>query len=81
MINAKYIQIGLVAGGVVLGGWLLVTGAGVSLGTMLLIGLFLLCPLMMLGMNHGGNQHGGDSHNTTLPSDTDVQPSKQPHLH
>jgi hypothetical protein len=37
---------------------------GVPLGTVLLVGLFLLCPLMMLGM-HGGGPAGGLHEDTT----------------
>ena len=80
MINAKYIQIGLVAGAVGIGGWLLISGTGASLGTLLLIGLVLLCPLMMLGMNHGGHQQGGDSDKSTLPTDKDSQATPRPHV-
>ena len=81
MFNAKYIQIGLVAGAVVLGGMLLVSGAGASLGTLLLIGLFLLCPLMMLGMHGGGHQHGDKTEPATRQTDQDSQAPTSPHLH
>jgi formate hydrogenlyase subunit 4 len=37
------------------------TGAvGGPLGTLLLVGLLLLCPLMMLGMHGGGREQGGE---------------------
>ena len=36
-----------------------VVGFGVPLGTLLIIGLVLCCPLMMLGMHGGGHDHGG----------------------
>ena len=61
MITAKTLRIGLVVGAVVLGGLLLGRGFGVPLGTLLILGLFALCPLMMLGMHGGGHQHGGDN--------------------
>ena len=80
MFNAKYIQIGLVAGAVVLGGMLLVSGTGASLGTLLLIGLFLLCPLMMFGM-HGGHQHGDKTEPATRPTDQDSQAPTGPPVH
>ena len=80
-MNAKYIQIGLVAGAVGIGGWLLVSGTGASLGTLLLIGLVLLCPLMMLGMNHGGRPQGGESDQATLATDKDNQAAPRPHVH
>ncbi len=32
---------------------------GVPLGSLLLVGLFLLCPLMMMGMMMGMHGHGG----------------------
>jgi hypothetical protein len=35
-----------------------VVGFGVPLGTLLIIGLVLCCPLMMLGMHGGGHDHG-----------------------
>jgi hypothetical protein len=38
-----------------------VEGFGVPLGTLLIIGLVLCCPLMMLGMHGGGHAHGGGS--------------------
>jgi hypothetical protein len=38
-----------------------VVGFGVPLGTLLIIGLVLCCPLMMLGMHGGGHAHGGES--------------------
>ena len=53
-----------------IGGFLVVTtviavvamvGFGVPLGTLLIIGLALCCPLMMLGMHGGGHDHGGGS--------------------
>ena len=53
MITAKTLRIGLVVGVVVLGGLLLGRGFGVPLGTLLILGLFALCPLMMLGMLQG----------------------------
>jgi len=53
-----------------IGGFLVVTtviavvavvGFGIPLGTLLIIGLVLCCPLMMLGMHGGGHDHGGGS--------------------
>lgn len=79
-MNAKYVQIGLVAGAVAIGGWLLVSGTGASLGTLLLIGLVLLCPLMMLGMNHGGRQGSGDADKATLPTDENNPAAPRPHV-
>jgi hypothetical protein len=38
-----------------------VAGFGVPLGTLLIIGLVLCCPLMMLGMHGGGHDHGAGS--------------------
>ena len=48
-------------------------GFGVPFGTLLIIGLFLCCPLMMLGM-HGGGRRGGS------PADTasGVEPTGRP---
>ncbi|MEX2556097.1 MAG: hypothetical protein WEB06_10735 [Actinomycetota bacterium] len=40
---------------------------GVPLATILLVGVWLLCPLMMMGM-HGGHGHG--SHEAHRPGDT-----------
>ena len=77
MISAKYVQIGLGAGVVVLGGVLLFTTTGMPLGTLLFLGLFLVCPLMMLGMHRHGRRNGGNSasppassadHHTSVPS-------------
>ena len=34
----------------------------VPLGTLLLLGLVLLCPLLMAGMHGGGHDHGGQHH-------------------
>ena len=58
---------------------------GVPLGTVLLVGLFLLCPLMMAGMHGDGHSHGqaGGSHEGHSPAapgpdDADVP---QPHRH
>jgi hypothetical protein len=82
MINSKNIRIGLVASAVVFGGLLLVSGTGISLGTLLLIGLFALCPLMMLGMHGGGHQHGGDTTSQpTQPTDPDSRAAIRPHVH
>jgi len=48
---------------VVLGVALLaVTVFKVPLGTLLLLGLVLLCPLLMGGMHGGGHDHGGQHH-------------------
>jgi Protein of unknown function (DUF2933) len=44
---------------------IVVTGTGIvggPLGTLLLIGLLLLCPLMMLGMHGGGGRPHGHEH-------------------
>lgn len=58
---------------------------GVPLGTVLLVGLFLLCPLMMAGMHGGGHSHGqaggsheGHSQAAPGPDDADLP---QPHRH
>jgi hypothetical protein len=80
VISAKNIQIGLVAGAVVLAGLLLVSGASPSLGSLLLIGVVLLCPLMMLGMHGGGHEHSGDAAQPTQPKGQDSQATR-PHLH
>jgi len=37
---------------------------GVPLGTVLLVGLFLLCPLMMVGMHGGGRARGSHEDDT-----------------
>ncbi len=36
----------------------------VPLGTLLFLGILLLCPLMMSGMHRGGHGHGGPSRAT-----------------
>lgn len=58
---------------------------GVPLGSVLLVGLLLLCPLMMAGMHGGGHSHGqvGGSHEGHTeaapgPDDTDAS---RPHRH
>ena len=82
MISGKNIRIGLVAGAVAFAGFLLVSGTKISLGTLLLIGLFALCPLMMLGMHAGGHQHGGDSTaQPTQPTDHESGASTRPLVH
>jgi hypothetical protein len=56
---------------------IVLTGTGVvggPLGTLLLIGLLLLCPLMMLGMHGGGRRPGAESAPTT--SDTHEEVSR-----
>ena len=47
----------------VVGGAVAVFGFGVPLGTLLLIGVLLCCPIMMMGM-HGGGGHQHDSNPT-----------------
>ena len=49
---------------------------GVSLGTILLVGVWLLCPLMMMGM-HGGHGHG--SHEAHRPERTHEQQEVSSH--
>lgn len=46
-----------------------VTGAGFvggPLGTLLVVGILLLCPLLMLGMQHGGRSRGDDGRRIRL---------------
>ena len=40
---------------------------GLPLGTLLIIGLLLCCPLLMLGMHGGSHHHGGRSPATGAP--------------
>ena len=55
----------------------------VPLGTVLFLGLLLLCPLMMAGMHGGGHSHGqgGGSHedHTHAGSRPDDADAPQPH--
>ena len=82
MISSKRIQIGLVVGAAALGGLLVGRGFGVPLGTLLLLGLIVMCPLMMFGMHGGGHQHGGDTTSQpTQPTDQTGQASTSPHVH
>ena len=82
MITAKTLRIGLIVGAAVLGGLLVGRGFGVPLGTLLLLGLIVMCPLMMLGMHGGGHQHGGDTTSQpTQPTDQTGQASTSAHVH
>lgn len=57
----------------------------VPLGTVLLLGLLLLCPLMMAGMHGGGHSHGqsGGSHDdhTGAATDREDATAARPHRH
>ena len=48
-------------------------GFGVPLGTLLIIGLLLCCPLMMLGMHGGGHDKGGGSSPPEGPVPTPIE--------
>jgi hypothetical protein len=50
----------------VIGTTVAVVGFGVPLGTLLLIGVLLCCPIMMMGMR-GGGQHDSTSTASTPP--------------
>ena len=50
-------QIGLFVSLAAVAAVVAVVGFGVPLGTLLIIGLVLCCPLMMLGMHGGGHDH------------------------
>lgn len=57
-----------------IGGTVAVVGFGVPLGTLLLIGVLLCCPIMMMGM-HGGGGHQHDSTSTgSSPPDLGPHP-------
>jgi hypothetical protein len=65
-----------------IGGFLVVTtviavvavvGFGIPLGTLLIIGLVLCCPLMMLGMHSGGHDKGGGSSPPEGPVPTPIE--------
>lgn len=60
MSRAKIKPVWLVASGLAV---LALVSAGVPLGSLLFVGILLLCPLLMAGM-HGGHGHGGghDAH-------------------
>jgi hypothetical protein len=78
---ARKIQIGLVAGAVVLVGLSLASGRGISFGLVFVIGFLVVCPLIMVGMHGGGHNHGGDTKLPSRSTDPDSPPPASGHVH
>ena len=58
----------------VIGGAVAVIGFGVPLGTMLFLGVLLLCPLMMMGMHGGGSHPQNGNPSGSTPPDQHLHP-------
>lgn len=65
--------------GVGLGAAALALWAGVPLGTILLIGVVLLCPLMMMGMHDSGHEAHGSATRTESRPDARGQSTEEHH--